>query len=86
MFEEWTGDAGEIQLGAGDLLVLYSDGVTEAADRGGEEFGIERVAAVLRRDDVVSSRGLLDDVLHEVERFGAAQQSDDITLVVARCR
>lgn len=75
-------------LGAGDLLVLYSDGFTEARNLAGEPFGgerlcreVERLAALPRALDV------RDGLLHALSRFkGDAVQADDLTLLVARVR
>jgi serine phosphatase RsbU (regulator of sigma subunit) len=86
MFDEWTGRSREVQLADGDVVALYTDGVTETADGLGEEFGAARLAKALRSADVTTATGLLDGVIAEVQRFGEGQQADDITMVVARCR
>ena len=76
----------ERALQPGDTLALYTDGVTEAFNEAGEDFGDERLVAALRRcrkqnaDDVVSS------IVAEVRQFSPREQYDDITLIVARCR
>ncbi|MBP7865611.1 MAG: SpoIIE family protein phosphatase [Acidobacteria bacterium] len=74
-----------VRLEPGDLLVIYSDGVTEAMNDAGDLFGEEEFARFIgARQDLPPAR-LVDEVLAEVRRFvGAAPQSDDITLVVAR--
>ncbi len=76
---------GEVQLAPGDLLCLYSDGITEQADPSGEELGLERLIATLR-----SHRGEpLPRVLAELEvAVGAfadgVPQGDDQTVVLVR--
>jgi serine phosphatase RsbU (regulator of sigma subunit) len=73
------------QLGRGDLLVIYSDGVTEANNGALDEFGEERLLAVLRENRQKSAREIVDAVTEAVAEFAAgAPQADDITLVVAK--
>jgi serine phosphatase RsbU (regulator of sigma subunit) len=78
-----TYDATETRLATGDRLVLYTDGVTEAANTNDEEFGETRLEAALasRRSDAPQT--LLDGLTTEVLAFcGAARPGDDMTLVV----
>ncbi len=75
----------QARLGPGDLLVVYSDGVTEAANTGDEEFGEERLIEVLKRRRTESSDAIVSAVMESVNRFtSGAPQADDITLVVAK--
>jgi serine phosphatase RsbU (regulator of sigma subunit) len=85
-FEEWDCGIGEVTLAPGDLLLLYTDGVTEARDRGGLEFGEERLAATLRRCSRLPAEALIGALLRTVREFTVGPQSDDVTLVVARAR
>jgi serine phosphatase RsbU (regulator of sigma subunit) len=83
MFDEWKGTAGEVTLLEGDVLALYTDGVTETVDSSGEEFGERRLAAVLKGyRDASSPLALTDDIIAAVQAFGAAEQFDDITVIV----
>jgi serine phosphatase RsbU (regulator of sigma subunit) len=83
MFDEWKGTSAEVTLLDGDILALYTDGVTETVDSGGEEFGERRLAAVLKRHyDAPSPTALADDIIAAVQEFGAAEQFDDITVIV----
>ncbi len=84
-FERWTGSVREIQLAPGDLLVIFSDGVTEAA-RGEEEFGEARLLEVLRANRDRAAGEVLEAVLAAVQQFSAGAQSDDITLLIARAK
>jgi len=86
MFDEWTGISREVELAEGDVVALYTDGVTEALDGQGEEFGPDRLANALRSPDAASAADLLDRAIAGVQRFGHGDQADDITMVVARCR
>jgi sigma-B regulation protein RsbU (phosphoserine phosphatase) len=73
------------QLAPGDLLVLYSDGVTEAYDEAENEWGDDRLLEVLRplRDETAAN--LVSRVFEEIDRFaGTAPQHDDITLLIVK--
>ncbi|MGB7584624.1 MAG: SpoIIE family protein phosphatase [Terriglobales bacterium] len=86
LFEAWDCEIAEVQLTSGDTLVLYTDGVTEAMDADGEEFGEPRLLAVLRKHSQSKVGSLLQAVVEAVQKFsGGSEQQDDITLVVARC-
>jgi sigma-B regulation protein RsbU (phosphoserine phosphatase) len=70
---------------AGSCVVLYSDGITEAEDEAGEEFGNERLEALLEEHVHCSSDVLRDQIATAVDAFvGEAAQKDDETLVVLR--
>ncbi|NNE48356.1 MAG: serine/threonine-protein phosphatase [Rhodothermales bacterium] len=70
----------EIQLGKGDTLLLYTDGVTEAMSPKSEEYSEERPQALLEGEKAGSPRELLDRVFDSVLVFAdGAPQSDDIT-------
>lgn len=84
LFEEWECEAAHTRLEEGDLLVLFSDGITEAFSERGEEFGEARLLEALRGHRALPITALVDDVIARVQEFGARQQSDDQTLVVAR--
>ncbi len=67
----------------GDALLLYTDGLSEARNEAGEEFGDERLASALHAVTARASTCIVGDLLDEVARFGPVQE-DDRTLVVAR--
>ena len=77
---------GECRLEPDDLLTLYTDGVTEAFDDAGEEFGEERLVDALRRHRDRPPESLLASLVDEVRSFSPHEQNDDLTLIVARCR
>ncbi|MGH9841433.1 MAG: SpoIIE family protein phosphatase [Blastocatellia bacterium] len=73
----------ELQLG--DVMALFSDGVTEAQDENENEFGEERLANFMRPIRHESAETLVEKVFHEIDRFaGSAPQYDDITLFVLK--
>jgi sigma-B regulation protein RsbU (phosphoserine phosphatase) len=68
----------------GDLLVMYTDGVTDAQNEAGDYYGEQRLLNVVRRCGC-SAQEALDAILEDLERFtGGATQGDDITLLVVR--
>jgi uncharacterized protein (TIGR02246 family) len=74
-----------LRLAAGDALIMFSDGVTEARDVHGEEFGEERLVARLADAPTGSAPALLQHLLDAVRGFCAeSDQSDDITMTVTR--
>jgi serine phosphatase RsbU (regulator of sigma subunit) len=77
-----------IQLGEGDLLAFYTDGITESTDQQGDLFGRERLAEVLRRERDLGTPAaeVCDSVLKAVRRFRRGAPDDDQTVVVIRAR
>ena len=72
-------------IGAGEMLVVYSDGVTEATNAAEEEFGEERLAEVLRANRTRTAAQVVEAVRQAVTAFAAgAPVADDLTIVVAR--
>src|SRR6202167_5738136 len=86
LFEQWQCSTNEVQFQPGDLLVLYSDGVTEAYNDREEEFGEARLMQVLEANRNVEISALLTKLLEEVNQFSAGKQSDDVTAILARIR
>jgi serine phosphatase RsbU (regulator of sigma subunit)/predicted enzyme related to lactoylglutathione lyase len=85
LFEEWDSPIEECQLSRGDMLALYTDGVTESFDASGEEFGEQRLVDALRQNKAMSARHTLTSVVEQIQRFSPFEQHDDITLIVAKC-
>lgn len=86
LFNDWESGIAEVQLFPGDILALYTDGVTEAFNSDGDEFGEQRLVETLRRCRQLPSPDLLAAVIAEVQAFGPVEQHDDITLMVCKCR
>jgi serine phosphatase RsbU (regulator of sigma subunit)/predicted enzyme related to lactoylglutathione lyase len=86
LFPKWDCAIDEVQLFSGDTIVLFTDGVTEACNHAGEEFGEERLIEALQRHRGLSSKETLNAVVEEVRRFCPHEQPDDITLIVAKCK
>ena len=86
LFEEWKCDIREIELGRGETLVLFSDGVVEAFDAHGNEFGEERLVDLLRAGTAsgLPADLLVQSVVTDVQRHSGPEPSDDFTLIVVR--
>ena len=72
-------------LMAGDVLVFYTDGVTEAGNRRGEEFGEERLAATVLRSSLLSAEDLSNNIYNAAADFCADDFNDDLTILVVKC-
>src|SRR6267142_530563 len=73
-------------LTGGDVLVFYTDGVTEAENRLGEEFGLERLSTVVRDGSSLSAEGLTVNIFNSAANFcGDVGFHDDVTIVVVKC-
>lgn len=76
-----------VQMSRGDVLLIFSDGVSEALDAKGEEFGDDRILRCLRAHAEAGVRDVLDCLVQTVRAFATGTtQSDDITAVVVRYR
>ena len=76
---------GTITLNLGDTVIVFSDGVSEALDTAGQEFGDDRLIAVAEAARERSAQSLVDAIVAAVREFTrGAQQSDDITVMVIR--
>ena len=64
--------------------MIYTDGVTEAPDQAGEEFGESRLLEIVRSHQHLPVKKMLSVILNEVQQFSGASQADDLTLVIAR--
>ncbi len=75
----------EVEMRPGDLLVAFSDGVTETQNEAGEEFGEDRLIGLLKQERARPASALQDLVADSLRNFaGSAPQYDDITLVVLK--
>ncbi len=78
-------EQGEIELSPGESLVIYSDGVSEANNLAGDEFGLDRLANVIKSNLSASAAGMRDRVESALSSFTqTAPANDDITLVIVK--
>jgi len=74
-----------VTLNAGDWLIVFSDGVSEAMSVSGDEYGEGRIISCVERNKTVEPRQLLEALFTDVREFTrGAPQSDDITAMVLR--
>jgi serine phosphatase RsbU (regulator of sigma subunit) len=79
-------DLDSADLIAGDVIVFYTDGVTEAENRFGEEFGLERLSAVVRHGSSLSAEELTTEIFNNAANFcGEFGFQDDVTILVVKC-
>jgi serine phosphatase RsbU (regulator of sigma subunit) len=86
LFTRWECATQFITLGPGDLLVIYTDGVTESLNHEYQEFGEDRLIAVVQGRRDLNPQALMNAIVDEVRTFSPHEQHDDITLIVARRR
>lgn len=72
-------------LASGDALVFYTDGVTEAENGLGEEFGLERLSAVVRDGSSLSAGDLMTNIYNAAADFCRDDFHDDVTILVVQC-
>jgi sigma-B regulation protein RsbU (phosphoserine phosphatase) len=82
VFPDWSFQEGLMQLGPGDLVVLFTDGITEAMRADGEEFGEARVLRVAADGDGCSPVEVKERLLAAVNQFCNSQLQDDATLLL----
>jgi sigma-B regulation protein RsbU (phosphoserine phosphatase) len=83
MFDDEHWGKESVQFDPGDVLVLYTDGVTEAQNAKGDFFGRERLVKVVKKKSGVSAQVVRESILGKISKFvGDAPQMDDIALVV----
>jgi phosphoserine phosphatase RsbU/P len=79
-------ESGDTTLQPGDVLAIYTDGVVEAENVRGSEFGEQRMLAALRAVPNGTAQQLVQQLMAQIELFvGTAPQHDDITCMIVRC-
>jgi serine phosphatase RsbU (regulator of sigma subunit) len=86
LFREWRCSVEDTELSAGDVLCLFTDGITESFNDAGDEFGEDRLIETLLRNRKSSPQAILEAILEQVRAFSPGEQTDDITLIVAKAK
>jgi PAS domain S-box-containing protein len=86
VLSDWKGSVAEAQMAPGDILVFFTDGIEEASNDAGEEFGIPRLVEAVLTNRHLPVSSLLNAITTTVQRFSGGQRTDDQTLVLARVR
>src|SRR5712664_3386700 len=73
------------ELSPGDVLVFYTDGVTEAGNQLGEEFGMERLSGAVRSSSSLSAEDLMSSIYNAAADFCGDNFDDDVTILVVKC-
>jgi serine phosphatase RsbU (regulator of sigma subunit) len=77
----------ELRLSPGDIMVLYTDGITEAGNEGGEQYGVERAVQALRASRALGADRIRDRMMRDLYNFiGDEPLQDDVSLVVIKQR
>jgi CheY-like chemotaxis protein len=86
LFSDWECSTASIQLEKGDVLGVYTDGISETTGSAGEEFGEARILESLRSNRDLEAADIVRNIENAVEQFRLGEQKDDLTLVIARAR
>ncbi len=82
VFQDWHYEQGEVRVASGDRFLLFTDGVSEARNQAGEEYGEDRLIALLRENCELGAGELQKKILSAVAEFSGGDLQDDATLVV----
>lgn len=86
MLPELGYEQATLPFGPGDMLAIFSDGVTEAESPAEEEYGDDRLGDLLRASTGESAERIVEKIVEDVDRFTeGAPAADDITVVIAQC-
>ena len=75
-----------VSIEAGDRLVLFTDGLSEAANDSGEEFGEERIIASLKKTGGLGAEEIRTAILNAVDDFSGGYLEDDATMMIVAAR
>ena len=84
IFPDWEYEESAVQLKPGDLVLAYTDGVIEAANPAGEEWGIEGLRNALAGSATQCADSIVHSVLASMDEFSQGRQTDDATIAVLR--
>lgn len=83
LFPDWECSVAEVHVESGDVLAMYTDGITETKGENKEEFSEVRLLETLRKNRDLEAGQILQRVEDAVEQFRLGEQEDDVTLVIA---
>jgi sigma-B regulation protein RsbU (phosphoserine phosphatase) len=85
MFSDSRFPVHRLTMADGDTLLLYTDGLTEARNRAGAEYGLPRIRALAARNVQMQPAGLISECIGDLLSFGeGSKQTDDLTLLAVR--
>jgi sigma-B regulation protein RsbU (phosphoserine phosphatase) len=86
MFAHWQYQEGTVRLEKGDVVVLYTDGLPEAVNASGEQWGVEGLQRSASASRQLCAEGAVDDIFRSFDEFCEGRQVDDATVAVLRVR
>jgi sigma-B regulation protein RsbU (phosphoserine phosphatase) len=84
LFADSSYEEGAIQLNPGDMLLAYTDGVSDAVNPAGEEWGVDGLRRAAAESDAQSAEGIVHSIFTSMDEFSRGCQIDDATVVVLR--
>jgi len=84
LFPDSVYEEGSVQLGSGDLILAYTDGVIESLNPSHGEWGTEGLRMAATESDAKSADDMVDAIMRSMDRFSHAYQTDDATVAVIR--
>jgi len=85
MFEQELCQLSRLEIATGDVLVFYTDGVTEAANRLEEQFGLQRLTSIVQETSFLSAEEIMRAIFLQTSEFCQDGFSDDVTILVVKC-
>ena len=86
MIKNWNCSVDEVDLKPGNLLVMVTDGATEAKNAAADDFGYDRLIQIIRNCFSLKPASLAETVIQAVQVFSGFRRQDDVTVVVVRVR
>jgi sigma-B regulation protein RsbU (phosphoserine phosphatase) len=86
MFAGWQYQEGAVQLQEGDVVVLYTDGLPEAVNAAGEQWGVEGLRSAAAASHHLCAEDAVDAIFRTFDEFCGGRQTDDATVTVLRVR
>jgi phosphoserine phosphatase RsbU/P len=84
LFPDSAYEGNTLQLHPGDTVIAYTDGVTEARNQSGEEWGVEGIRKAAVENKAKNANELVDAIFTSLDEFSGRRQIDDATILVAR--
>ena len=84
VFEDWDYETGSVSLNPGDVLIAYTDGVVEAMNPAGEQWGVEGLQKVALECKAQCADDVVEAIFRSMAEFSQARQTDDATILVLR--
>jgi len=84
MFPDWSYEEGTVQLNPGDMIVACTDGVLEAINPAGEDWGVEGLQKAVSEGGAQSADEMVQTIFSSLDEFSRCRQTDDATVVALR--